>query len=98
MARRREQLGPVNPLAQEEYAEAVAHVEELEAQRSDLETALRELEKLIADTDKQIRTTFDGRSRRPPPRSRSSPPSCSRAARVGSGWSPRPTVRAGRRG
>ena len=31
LARRREQLGPVNPLAQEEYAEALAHVEELEA-------------------------------------------------------------------
>jgi chromosome segregation protein len=59
IARRREQLGPVNPLAQEEYAEAVAHVEELETQRADLETALRELEKLIADTDKQIRTTFE---------------------------------------
>jgi chromosome segregation protein len=59
VARRREQLGPVNPLAQEEYAEALAHVEELEAQRVDLETALRELEKLIADTDKQIRTTFE---------------------------------------
>ncbi|HEY5428427.1 MAG TPA: hypothetical protein VIK04_04865, partial [Solirubrobacteraceae bacterium] len=59
VARRREQLGPVNPLAQEEYAEAVAHVEELETQRSDLETALRELEKLIADTDKQIRITFE---------------------------------------
>jgi chromosome segregation protein len=59
IARRREQLGPVNPLAQEEYAEAVAHVEELEAQRADLETALRELEKLIADTDRQIRTTFE---------------------------------------
>ncbi|HET8980956.1 MAG TPA: AAA family ATPase [Solirubrobacteraceae bacterium] len=59
VARRREQLGPVNPLAQQEYAEAVAHVEELEAQRSDLETALRELEKLIADTDKQIKTTFE---------------------------------------
>jgi chromosome segregation protein len=59
VARRREQLGPVNPLAQEEYAEAVAHVEELEAQREDLETALRELERLIADTDRQIRTTFE---------------------------------------
>ncbi|HEX3976079.1 MAG TPA: AAA family ATPase [Solirubrobacteraceae bacterium] len=59
VARRREQLGPVNPLAQEEYAEAVAHVEELETQRADLETALRELEKLIADTDKQIRITFE---------------------------------------
>ena len=29
--RRREQLGPVNPLAQDEYSEAVAHVEEMEA-------------------------------------------------------------------
>jgi chromosome segregation protein len=59
LARRREQLGPVNPLAQQEYAEAVAHVEELEAQRTDLETALRELEKLIRDTDRQIRETFE---------------------------------------
>ena len=59
VGRRREQLGPVNPLAQEEYAEAVAHVEELEAQRADLETALRELQKLITDTDRQIRTTFE---------------------------------------
>jgi chromosome segregation protein len=59
LARRREQLGPVNPLAQEEYAEALRHVEELEGQREDLETALRELEKLIADTDRQIRETFE---------------------------------------
>ena len=59
VARRREQLGPVNPLAQEEFAEALAHVEELEAQRTDLETALRELQKLISDTDRQIHTTFE---------------------------------------
>ncbi len=59
LAQRREQLGPVNPLAQEEYAEAVEHVEELERQRGDLESALRELEKLIADTDRQIRETFE---------------------------------------
>jgi chromosome segregation protein len=59
LARRREQLGPVNPLAGQEYAEAVEHVEELERQRSDLETALRELEKLIADTDRQIRESFE---------------------------------------
>jgi chromosome segregation protein len=57
--RRREQLGPVNPLAQQEYVDAVEHVEELETQRADLETALRELEKLIADTDRQIRETFE---------------------------------------
>jgi chromosome segregation protein len=59
LARRREQLGPVNPLAQEEYAEALEHVEELEHQREDLDTALRELEKLIAETDRQIRETFE---------------------------------------
>ena len=59
LQRRREQLGPVNPLAQDEYAQALAHVEELERQRSDLETALRELQGLIADTDRQIRETFE---------------------------------------
>jgi chromosome segregation protein len=58
LARRREALGPVNPLAQDEYREAVEHVEELERQRTDLETALRELGKLIADTDREIRDTF----------------------------------------
>ena len=59
LQRRREQLGPVNPLAQEEYEEAVAHVEELERQRGDLEAALRELNTLIRDTDRQIRETFE---------------------------------------
>jgi chromosome segregation protein len=59
LTRRREQLGPVNPLAQDEYAEAVEHVEELEAQRSDLETALRELRTLIKETDRQIEETFE---------------------------------------
>ncbi|MEP6953880.1 MAG: hypothetical protein ABI950_07465, partial [Solirubrobacteraceae bacterium] len=59
LARRREQLGPVNPLAKAEYDEALAHVEELETQRTDLETALRELRTLIRDTDKQIQETFE---------------------------------------
>jgi chromosome segregation protein len=59
LARRREQLGPVNPLAQEEYAEAIAHVEELERQREDLEAAMRELERLIGDTDREIRERFE---------------------------------------
>ena len=58
LTRRREQLGPVNPLAQEEYAEAVAHVEEMEGRRADLETALRELRAVIRDTDRQIQETF----------------------------------------
>jgi chromosome segregation protein len=59
LARRREQLGPVNPLAKGEYAQALAHVTELEAQRADLETALRELRTLIRDTDRQIHETFE---------------------------------------
>ena len=59
LARRREQLGPVNPLAQQEYEEAVSHVEELETQREDLEAALAELEGLIRDTDRRIREAFE---------------------------------------
>jgi chromosome segregation protein len=59
LARRREQLGPVNPLAKQEYDEAVEHVEELEAQRSDLESALAELDGLIKETDRRIRESFE---------------------------------------
>jgi chromosome segregation protein len=59
LRRRREQLGPVNPLAKAEYDEAIAHVEELERQRTDLETALRELRAFIRDCDRQIRETFE---------------------------------------
>jgi chromosome segregation protein len=59
LARRREQLGPVNPLAGQEYAEALAHVEELEERRTDLETALRELRGVIRETDRQIHETFN---------------------------------------
>ncbi len=59
LARRREQLGPVNPLAKAEYDEALAHVEEMEHQRTDLETAMRELRSLIRETDRQITETFE---------------------------------------
>jgi chromosome segregation protein len=59
LRRRREQLGPVNPLAAEAYAEALGHVEELEGQREDLETALAELESLIRDIDRRIRESFE---------------------------------------
>jgi chromosome segregation protein len=59
LQRRREQLGPVNPLAKEEYAQALEHVEELERQRTDLETALRELRSVIRETDRQIQETFE---------------------------------------
>jgi chromosome segregation protein len=59
LQRRREQLGPVNPLAQAQHAEAQAHVAELVAQREDLEAALRELRAVIRDADRQIHETFE---------------------------------------
>ncbi|MDA0185512.1 AAA family ATPase, partial [Solirubrobacter phytolaccae] len=59
LQRRREQLGPVNPLAQAEYKEALEHVQELERQREDLETAMRELAQLIKDTDRRIKEAFE---------------------------------------
>jgi chromosome segregation ATPase len=59
LARRREALGPVNPLAEREYEEALEHVSLLEEQRSDLESALAELAGLISDTDRKIRSAFE---------------------------------------
>jgi chromosome segregation protein len=57
--RRRERIGPVNPLAEDEYRGAIAHVEELEEQRKDLDSAISELQGLIRDTDRRIREAFD---------------------------------------
>ncbi len=59
LERRREQIGPVNPLAKAQYEEALEHVETLEHQRTDLESAMRELRTLIRDTDRQIRESFE---------------------------------------
>ncbi len=59
LIRRREQLGPVNPLAEGEYEQAKEHVAELEAQREDLEKALAELAKLIRQTDREITAAFE---------------------------------------
>ena len=59
LVKRREQLGPVNPLAEGEYEDAKRHVGELEAQREDLEKALAELEKLIRQTDREITAAFE---------------------------------------
>ncbi len=58
LARRRESLGPVNPLAAQEYGEALERVEELETQRRDLESGLRELRTLIRNTDREIADSF----------------------------------------
>ncbi len=56
---RRERLGPVNPLAQREYEEALEHLEQLLSQREDTERALRELEGIIRDIDAEITRSFD---------------------------------------
>ena len=60
LARRREALGPVNPLAEAEYEKARTYLNELEEQRSDLENALKELRGLIRDTDRTITEAFEG--------------------------------------
>ncbi len=66
--RRRETLGQVNPLAQEEYEAEKERLEELAAQRADLEASLDELEKLrneLTETvERRFAETFDCRPRR----------------------------------
>ena len=57
--RRRAQIGPVNPLAEQEYEEAREHVEALQAQREDTERGMRELEALIRDVDAEIERAFE---------------------------------------
>jgi chromosome segregation protein len=59
LERRRAQIGPVNPLAEQEYDEAREHVEALQAQREDIERSLRELESLIRDIDEEIERAFE---------------------------------------
>jgi chromosome segregation ATPase len=59
LERRRAQIGPVNPLAQQEYEEAREHVESLQAQREDTERGMRELEALIRDIDREIERAFE---------------------------------------
>jgi chromosome segregation ATPase len=59
LERRRAQIGPVNPLAEQEYEEAREHVAELEAQRQDVERSLEELAKLIRQIDREIERSFE---------------------------------------
>ena len=56
--RRLEDLGRVNPLAKEEYAEEKERLEELEIQRADLEQSLLELEKLCAELTETVERRF----------------------------------------
>ena len=57
--RNREQIGPVNPLAESEYAEAREHVADLAEQRKDLDQAISELRALIRRTDREIAAAFE---------------------------------------
>ncbi|HYH53990.1 MAG TPA: AAA family ATPase [Solirubrobacterales bacterium] len=59
LERRRAQIGPVNPLAEQEYDEAREHVEGLQVQREDIERSMRELESLIRDIDAEIERAFE---------------------------------------
>ncbi|HEU4737871.1 MAG TPA: AAA family ATPase, partial [Solirubrobacterales bacterium] len=59
LERRRAQIGPVNPLAEQEYDEAREHVEQLQVQREDIERSMRELESLIRDIDAEIERAFE---------------------------------------
>ena len=59
LVRRREQIGPVNPLAKREYEEASEHVKDLAAQRKDLEAAMGDLRSLIRRTDREIAQAFE---------------------------------------
>jgi chromosome segregation ATPase len=59
LERRRAQIGPVNPLAEQEYEEAREHVESLQAQREDTERGMHELEGLIRDVDREIERAFE---------------------------------------
>src|SRR5579884_706022 len=56
--KRREQLGQVNPLAKEEYEAEKERLEELAAQREDLEKSLHELERLRDDLTQTVETRF----------------------------------------
>ncbi|HEY0389082.1 MAG TPA: chromosome segregation protein SMC [Gaiellales bacterium] len=58
LERRRESLGAVNPLAQEEYEQEKQRAEDLTAQCDDLERSLRELRTLIRDLTRTIDQRF----------------------------------------
>jgi chromosome segregation protein len=58
LERRREQLGMVNPLAKEEYESEKERLEELSAQREDLERSLQELQELRDDLSRTVEERF----------------------------------------
>ncbi len=56
--RRRERIGPINPLAEQECAEMEERAKFLAEQRGDLEASLRQLQDVITELDDHIETTF----------------------------------------
>ncbi|HZK49803.1 MAG TPA: AAA family ATPase [Thermoleophilia bacterium] len=56
--RKRERIGPVNPLAEQEFREMEERAGFLFDQRRDLEASLTELRAVIRDLDQHIETTF----------------------------------------
>jgi chromosome segregation protein len=57
--RRREQLGQVNPLAREEYEAEKERLDELVAQRADLERSLDELDQLRRELTETVERRFE---------------------------------------
>ncbi|RMG48481.1 MAG: chromosome segregation protein SMC [Acidobacteria bacterium] len=58
LRRKRERVGAVNPLAEEEYDELSRRYEELSAQHDDLEQSIRELEASIRRMNRESRERF----------------------------------------
>ena len=56
--RRRERIGPINPLAEQECAEMEERAKFLAEQRGDLEASLRQLQDVITELDDHIETNF----------------------------------------
>lgn len=56
--RRRERIGPVNPLAEQECAEIEERAEFLAEQRRDLEASMSQLQEVIDELDEHIEATF----------------------------------------
>ncbi len=59
LERRREHVGPVNPLAKEEYEAEKERLTELAAQRADLERSLDELEQLRRELTETVERRFE---------------------------------------
>jgi chromosome segregation protein len=57
--RRRERIGPVNPLAEQEHAQMAERAEFLAEQRADLEAAVGQLEEVISGLDEHIESSFN---------------------------------------